>query len=96
MAREPQIASRSRNLSVQFREQLGKRIRMERTGRGWTLAETAAYSGLSTGELSDLENGRRSNPGIGSLLSLQRAFDLVTIEQLLGSFPSYTAARQAD
>lgn len=52
---------------------LGARVRAERSGRQWTLAELARRSGLSASTLSKVERGHMSL-SYRSLLNLARAF----------------------
>ena len=61
--------------------QIAARLRLEREGRGWTLADLAARSGLSKAMISKIERGEAS-PTATSLVRLAAAFDL-TIAGLL-------------
>lgn len=53
----------------------GSRLRELRRGRGWTLQELAARSGLSRAFLSRLESGNRQ-ASIAAALTLSRIFDV--------------------
>lgn len=61
-----------------LRAELGRRIRLARTGRGWTLRELSEASGVSVSQLSSIERGAHM-PSLESLLSVAHA---------LGSQPS--------
>lgn len=63
--------------------QVGGHLRRLRVERFWTMRELAARTGLSSGTVSALERGA-AQPTLGTLLALQRAFDLPSIEDLLG------------
>lgn len=60
---------------------LAARIRLEREGRGWSLAELAARSGVGKATISKIERGDAS-PTAGILVRLAAAFDL-TLASLL-------------
>jgi transcriptional regulator with XRE-family HTH domain len=64
-------------------ERLGRNIRTQRTGRGWSLGELAEKSGISKAYLSDLENGKGGRPNIQYLLQVASALE-TTIENLVG------------
>ena len=63
--------------------QLGKRIRVQRTKRGWTQSEMAAYLDLSRGHISDLERGRREI-GLITLQIVARGLDTTMAKLLKG------------
>lgn len=54
---------------------LGQTIKTNRKNKGWTLRDLSLATGLSTAQLSKLENNK-SNPSIDSLRRLSKAFDL--------------------
>ena len=60
---------------------LAARIRLEREGRGWSLADLAARSGVGKATISKIERGDAS-PTAGVLVRLAAAFDL-TLASLL-------------
>ena len=60
---------------------LAARIRLEREGRGWSLADLAARSGVGKATISKIERGDAS-PTAGILVRLAAAFDL-TLASLL-------------
>jgi transcriptional regulator with XRE-family HTH domain len=71
--------------------ELGSRLRGLREAQGWRLADVAMEAGLSKGQMSELETGKVTNPGLAILLGLQRLYGLASIEELFGDFPSHRA-----
>jgi CheY-like chemotaxis protein/DNA-binding XRE family transcriptional regulator len=57
-----------------LRHELGRQIRLARTGRGWTLKELSEESGVSVSQLSSIERGAHL-PSIESLLSIATALN---------------------
>lgn len=57
-----------------LRAGLGKRIRLARTERGWTLRELSEASGISVSQLSSIERGAHL-PSLESLLGIAHAMD---------------------
>ncbi|MEM1423652.1 MAG: response regulator [Planctomycetota bacterium] len=55
-----------------LRSELGRRIRLARTERGWTLKELSENSGVSVSQLSSIERGAHL-PSLESLLSVAGA-----------------------
>jgi DNA-binding NtrC family response regulator len=55
-----------------LRRELGRRIRLARTERGWTLKELGEASGVSVSQLSSIERGAHL-PSLESLLSVAGA-----------------------
>ncbi|MFG0258068.1 MAG: response regulator [Phycisphaerales bacterium JB043] len=55
-----------------LRVELGKRIRLARTTRGWTLRELSDESGVSVSQLSSVERGAHM-PSVESLLAVAHA-----------------------
>ena len=60
---------------------IGERVRFYRISRKLTLAELARLSGLGKGHISDIENGKRKNVGIETVLKLTDALG-VNIQDL--------------
>jgi transcriptional regulator with XRE-family HTH domain len=64
--------------------------------RAWSERELAQRAGLSIGALRDLGTGL-ANPTLRTMVALARAFDLRSIEELIGPMPIFptmqTAAR---
>ncbi len=56
-------------------ERIGARVRQEREGRGWSLAELARRTGIQPPNLSRLENGKH----VPSLDTLQRVADALGV-----------------
>lgn len=57
-----------------LRAELGRRIRITRTERGWTLKDLSEASGVSVSQLSAIERGTHL-PSIESMLSVALAMD---------------------
>lgn len=71
--------------------QLGPSVRALRNQRGYSQRELARRAGVDARLLADLERGRHVNPTLRTLLKLQRALGLCSVELLLGGqrrFPS--------
>ena len=64
-----------------LRDQLGKRIKVLRTERGWSLKDLAAECGISVSQLSSIERGAHM-PSVESLLALSLALGLKPSELL--------------
>lgn len=62
---------------------VGEIIKAKREERGWSLAEFAKCIGISTGYLSQIENGRKTNPRLDILLRIIHELD-IDIQMLLG------------
>jgi transcriptional regulator with XRE-family HTH domain len=63
-------------------KRLGHSIRFRRQGRGWSLSDLSARSGVSKAYISDLENGAAGKPNIQYLYSIAVALD-VTLDELV-------------
>lgn len=72
---------------------IGERIRALRERRGLTLRDLESLSGVGRSRLSQIESAAAPNPSLSTLLALQDAFQLDTIESLLGDLPSGSARR---
>ncbi|TVQ61032.1 MAG: response regulator [Phycisphaerales bacterium] len=57
-----------------LRSELGRRIRLSRTARGWTLKDLSESSGVSVSQLSSIERGAHM-PSLESLLTVASALD---------------------
>ncbi|MCA9294063.1 MAG: response regulator, partial [Phycisphaerales bacterium] len=57
-----------------LRTELGRRIRVARTGKGWTLKDLSEASGISVSQLSSIERGAHL-PSLESLLAVAMALD---------------------
>lgn len=67
--------SSQREAEANRAERIGTRIRQEREGRGWSLAELARRTGIQPPNLSRLENGKH----VPSLDTLQRVADALGV-----------------
>jgi len=70
---------------------VGKRIRYARKMNNLTLTEVKNLTGLSTGNLSDLENDKFM-PSANALISFRKVFN-VSIDWLLTGVPPITLAK---
>ncbi|MBZ0171428.1 MAG: response regulator, partial [Phycisphaerales bacterium] len=57
-----------------LRNELGRQIRLSRTGRTWTLKDLSEQSGVSVSQLSSIERGAHL-PSVESLLTIATALD---------------------
>jgi transcriptional regulator with XRE-family HTH domain len=64
---------------------LSGRLRELRERRSWSFRDLAHASGLSPSTVRNLERG--SQPDLGTMLALQVAYQLSSIEELLGPVP---------
>jgi transcriptional regulator with XRE-family HTH domain len=69
-------------------QSLGSRLREYREARGLSLRELANLTGIGRSRLQQLESSDAPNPTLSALLALQHAFDLASVEALLGDLPS--------
>jgi transcriptional regulator with XRE-family HTH domain len=74
---------------------IAKRILLERTSRGWSLAELADKSGVAKASISKIERGEVS-PSAGILVRLATAFDLTLAGLLLRAEETGRHFRAAD
>ena len=75
---------------------LGQRIRLVRTDRGMTLADVARETGLSTGFLSQVENGL-TNVSLGALYRVAGALKVTAPELLVqGAEPIVSVVRRGE
>jgi transcriptional regulator with XRE-family HTH domain len=70
------------------RVHLGSRLRIARQATGLTMEQAAAAAGLTRNTIGNLENARFPDPKLSTLLRLMRAYDLRSLEELLGAVPS--------
>lgn len=52
----------------------GKKLKQCRDRRSWSLTDLAQHSGVNKGYLSNLENGKQSNPGLDIVEKLAEVF----------------------
>jgi DNA-binding NtrC family response regulator len=70
-----------RSPADRLRDQLGRRIKLLRVERSWSLKELAAASGISVSQLSSIERGAHM-PSMESLLALCTALEVKPSELL--------------
>lgn len=75
---------------------LGDRLRALREQKGLSLRELASRTSLSASRLQQLERDPAANPSLRTLLALQNAYGLDSIEALLGPLPSSVLAREVE
>ena len=74
-------------------ENIGGRVRAARQERGFTMKQLHELSGLSTGNISDIENGKNT-PSVQSLIPLSRALGKPVEWILTGEGPDTRASEQ--
>jgi transcriptional regulator with XRE-family HTH domain len=67
--------------------QFGHRLRELREQRAWSQGEAGRQSGVSQGEWSRVESAQ-TNPSMTTLLRIQHALNLDSVETLFGEPPS--------
>lgn len=85
MSAEPTGAKRLRDLSADFQDGVGQRLRAERERHGVSLRELARRLAISPSALSQIETGR-SRPSVGTLYAIVSELDL-SLDELFGSRP---------
>jgi transcriptional regulator with XRE-family HTH domain len=83
MPTEPTGAKRLRDLSADFQDGVGQRLRAEREARGVSLRELARRLAISPSALSQIETGR-SRPSVGTLYAIVSELDM-SLDELFGS-----------
>ena len=76
-------AKRLRDLSAEFQDGVGQRLRAEREGHGLSLRELARRLAISPSALSQIETGR-SRPSVGTLYAIVSELGL-SLDELFGS-----------
>jgi transcriptional regulator with XRE-family HTH domain len=94
MATEPTGAKRLRDLTADFQDGVGQRLRAERERRGLSLRELARRLEISPSALSQIETGR-SRPSVGTLYAIVSELDM-SLDELFGSQRTAAAAARAD
>lgn len=79
---EPDALDESRALTA-----FAERVRELREQRGWSFGDAEAVSGVTRSHWHKLESGSRQ-PGLLSLLRIQRAFGLSSLDALFGPLPT--------
>jgi transcriptional regulator with XRE-family HTH domain len=75
---------------------LGNRLRTVREQTGLSQEKAAGKAGITRNGLALLEKARFPNPTLSTLLGLMRAYELRSIEELLGPVPSARLAAAWD
>jgi transcriptional regulator with XRE-family HTH domain len=95
MATESTGAKRLRDLTADFQDGVGQRLRSERERRGLSLRELARRLEISPSALSQIETGR-SRPSVGTLYAIVSELDL-SLDELFGAQrPATSASRAAE
>lgn len=63
---------------------IGEMIKAARNNKGWSMAQLAEKSGISSSLISDLENNKGKVPNICTLISIARALNLADDEFIKG------------
>jgi transcriptional regulator with XRE-family HTH domain len=85
-------------MTVSYDVHTGALFRSLRERRGLSMRALARRAGVSPMTLSQLEANPRANPTLETLLRLQQALELASVEQLLGGLeqmPSIQLAEKA-
>jgi transcriptional regulator with XRE-family HTH domain len=83
MATESTGAKRLRDLTADFQDGVGQRLRSERERHGLSLRELARRLEISPSALSQIETGR-SRPSVGTLYAIVSELDM-SLDELFGS-----------
>lgn len=84
---------RKAHSSVLYIKHFGRNLRRLRQTRGYTVTALAIESGLGRGLLTRLEGDDPSNPTLDTLLRLQRALKLSSLELLLQGEEEFASRR---
>jgi transcriptional regulator with XRE-family HTH domain len=93
MAVESTGAKRLRDLTADFQDGVGQRLRSERERHGVSLRELARRLEISPSALSQIETGR-SRPSVGTLYAIVSELDM-SLDELFGSQRTATSAARA-
>jgi transcriptional regulator with XRE-family HTH domain len=95
MPAESTGAKRLRDLTADFQDGVGQRLRSERERRGLSLRELARRLEISPSALSQIETGR-SRPSVGTLYAIVSELDM-SLDELFGAQrPATSASRTAE
>jgi transcriptional regulator with XRE-family HTH domain len=94
MATESTGAKRLRDLTADFQDGVGQRLRSERERHGLSLRELARRLEISPSALSQIETGR-SRPSVGTLYAIVSELEM-SLDELFGSQRTPAAARAPD
>jgi transcriptional regulator with XRE-family HTH domain len=93
MAAESTGARRLRDLTADFQDGVGQRLRTERERHGVSLRELARRLEISPSALSQIETGR-SRPSVGTLYAIVSELDM-SLDELFGSQRNAASAARA-
>ena len=93
MATESTGAKRLRDLTSDFQDGVGQRLRSERERHGLSLRELARRLEISPSALSQIETGR-SRPSVGTLYAIVSELEM-SLDELFGSQRTAAAASRA-
>jgi transcriptional regulator with XRE-family HTH domain len=93
MAAESTGAKRLRDLTADFQDGVGQRLRSERERHGVSLRELARRLEISPSALSQIETGR-SRPSVGTLYAIVSELDM-SLDELFGSQRTPASAARA-
>jgi DNA-binding XRE family transcriptional regulator len=79
-----------------FSGHFGERLRSLRKERRTSAKTLAIRAGISRETLRQIETDPAANPRLSTLLGLQRALGLASVEQLLGGFPAFPSEEMAE
>jgi transcriptional regulator with XRE-family HTH domain len=74
---------------VRWTGHIGESIRALRLELGWSQRKLAGRAGLSPDTISQLEAGSRSDLALETIIRIQVAMGLTSIEQILGPFVEF-------
>lgn len=74
--------------SVSLGAHIGGQVARLRKSKGIAALAFANETGMSRGTVYKLESGGIENPSLGTLLSIQSALGLASLEELFGALPS--------
>jgi transcriptional regulator with XRE-family HTH domain len=92
MATESTGAKRLRDLTADFQDGVGQRLRSERERHGLSLRELARRLEISPSALSQIETGR-SRPSVGTLYAIVSELEM-SLDELFGSQRTQAAAQR--
>jgi transcriptional regulator with XRE-family HTH domain len=81
---------------VHYTGHLGQRIRSLREEQRMSIRRLAKSAGMSQETLRQLETDPQANPRLDTLLRLQQALGLASLEQLLGGFARFPTGALAE
>jgi len=93
MSTESTGAKRLRDLTADFQDGVGQRLRSERERHGLSLRELARRLEISPSALSQIETGR-SRPSVGTLYAIVSELEM-SLDELFGSQRTVAAAARA-